>query len=53
MERLLDEEARAVKGMEGDLAAKRALSVQLQGERCFVAWRWVDWHWDWHEGWGE
>jgi hypothetical protein len=37
MERLLDEEARAVKGMEGDLAAKQALSVQLQGERRFVA----------------
>ena len=37
MERLLDEVASAVKGMEGYLAAKQALSVQLQGERCFVA----------------
>ena len=37
MERLLDEEASAVKEMEGDLAAKQALSVQLQGERRFVA----------------
>jgi hypothetical protein len=36
MERLLEEEASAVKGMEDDLAAKQALSVQLQGEHTLL-----------------